>query len=816
MKFDNILSQHLSMGLLLLLAISFPLNGVTSVIGIGPPRFVENKGQVRDQNSMLRPDVLFYAATQEYSFLIRSEGFSFQLFTDCKDHLCQETRPSEETSPSVPYSSPTTYLINRIDANWVGSNSDAVVVGTDTTGGFENYYFPHCPDGIHMVYGFKNVSINNLYNGIDVLFYLQEGTLKSDYLVHSGVDYKQIKFTINGADPFIDKHGNLVYKTKSGQYVMEEKPYVLQKGKKLNANWVIENDEVSFSIYGANNNEPILIDPAYKVWGTFYGGSGGELGSCVKTDSEGSVYFSGTTSSVGTGIIATSGAYQETFAGSTDGMLVKFNGDGTRQWGTYFGGFDLESISSFCIDFSGNIFCLGQTSSTLPSGAISTTGCHQSSYGGGVSDSFIVKFNQTGMRIWGTYFGGSGEERPQGCDTDTSGNLIFCGLTFSANAISTPGSHQEIKNGGSDAFLTKFDSSGVLIWSTYYGGNSSDWPYSCTVDHLGNIYLAGGTSSNSAGSISTPGSHQENINSISEQDGFIAKFSPEGSRIWGTYYGGPHGDQINCIRVNNEGDLIIAGFAGSSSGDEIATPGSHQDTAGYPLGGDAFLAKFDTSGIRYWATYYGGHYNEDALACDFDKEGNIYIAGFADELSGDPLYTISTIDGFQPQHGGDRDGFIAMFNSNGLRQWGSYWGDVGYDEAISCATDTMGHVYLLGNFGWASPGVVSTPGSYQEDYAGSIDAGLIKLNSESGVADLTKYIPHEQQLLYPNPNTGSFLFNNVSNYKNYQIVDMTGKVCSSGVLCEGNNFIENKLNPGNYIFFIYNTEKELSVPFVVR
>ena len=177
-----------------------------------------------------------------------------------------------------------------------------------------------------------------------------------------------------------------------------------------------------------------------------------EIGLSCATDASGNVYLAGRTWST-TGI-ATTGAHQTTSGGSDDAFLVKFNSSGVRQWGTYYGGTRAEVGHSCATDASGNVYLAGITASTT---GIATTGAHQTTSGGGSDDTFLVKFNSSGVRQWGTYYGGSGTEHGHSCATDASGNVFLAGYTQSTTGIATLGAHQTTFGGSNDAFLVKFD-----------------------------------------------------------------------------------------------------------------------------------------------------------------------------------------------------------------------------------------------------------------------------------------------------------------------------------------------------------------------
>ena len=189
---------------------------------------------------------------------------------------------------------------------------------------------------------------------------------------------------------------------------------------------------------------------------------------------------------------------------------MKFNTSGIRQWGTYYGGSDDDLVFSSVIDGSGNVFIVGSTDSNTGA-VIATVGAHQSVYGGGTSDAYLVKFNSAGQRQWGTYYGGNGDDFGNDCTVDITGTVCLVGSTDSnaGAVIATPGAHQFVYGGGtSDSFLVKFNSSGLRQWGTYYGGNGLDVGNCCSIDATGNVYLGGITDSNTGTVIATAGAHQ--------------------------------------------------------------------------------------------------------------------------------------------------------------------------------------------------------------------------------------------------------------------------------------------------------------------
>jgi hypothetical protein len=397
-----------------------------------------------------------------------------------------------------------------------------------------------------------------------------------------------------------------------------------------------------------------------------------------------------------------------------------------RLWGTYYGGTLSDYGESCATDASGNVYLAGRTSSTT---GIATTGAHQTTYGGGSSDAFLVKFNSSGVRLWGTYYGGTVEDFGASCATDASGNVYLAGYTSSTTGIATTGAHQTSNGGGSrDAFLVKFNSSGVRQWGTYYGGTAYDDGRFCATDTSGNVYLAGETQSTTG--IATTGAHQT-TNGGGSEDAFLVKFNSSGVRQWGTYYGGTTYDDGRSCATDTSGNVYLSGQTGSTSG--IATTGAHQTTYGGTGTYDAFLVKFNSSGVRQWGTYYGGTWSDYAYSCATDASGNVYLAGYTSSTTG-----IATTGAHQTLNGGELyDAFLVKFNSSGVRQWGTYYGGTGRDDGSSCATDASGNVYLAGLT--KSTTAIATTGAHQTTYGGgSYDAFLVKFNS-SGVRQWGTY-----------------------------------------------------------------------------
>ncbi len=392
-------------------------------------------------------------------------------------------------------------------------------------------------------------------------------------------------------------------------------------------------------------------------------------------------------------------------------------------WATYFGGNGEDGFFATATDVAGNIFVCGSTTSISN---IATVGAYQSVYNG-YYDAFIGKFNNGGNLLWASYLGGDQQDEGYAVCTDPVGNAYLTGWTRSTAGIATSGSHQTTYGGGYDAYLAKFSADGSLKWSTYFGGGSVDDGRGVVCDTLGNIYLTGYTGSKT--NIATPGSYQDTIGwssiDTSSDNAFIAKFNGNGSLLVATYFGGGGlGAAAVTCALDKSQNIYIGG--GVFKNGIMATPGAYQDTSGG--GWDGFIAKFDSSCVLKWSTYFGGDSGDGVESITVDNDFNLFVTGESFSHS-----RIATPGAHQTTYGGGLyDAFIAKFNDTGALQWATYYGGSGFEFGEGIACDNTGNAYITGYT--TSRNNIATPGSMHDAYiGGAYDAFLSKFSSSGAL-----------------------------------------------------------------------------------
>jgi hypothetical protein len=655
--------------------------------------FMENNGQVVDQNNNARTDIQYKLSANGIDMFLGHGQLHYQF------------SKTEKKTASV-----STY---RMDVELLGSNPDAQVVAEEKQDYFERYYLPQFGENGMVASAYKKITYKNVYNNIDWVIYIKNNKVEYDFVVRPGGNVKDIQLKYNNTSGMnINAEGGMTASTPMGK-ITENKPYAYEtQGKKeVASKFVIKNNIVGFET--GDYKGTLTIDP-FLMWATYYGGIADDEGRAIAADNQGNIYMTG--SAVST-TLATNGTAQNTYGGGTsDAYLVKFNAFGARQWATYYGGTGADSGASVACD---SIFAVYIAGSTTTLGGMASGSAYQIISGGG-DDGFLAKFNPaTGARVWATYFGGANEDYVSALTTDHFGNVYIGGFTQSTASIATAGSYQSVFGGTTDGFLAQFNSTGTIQWATYFGGSAVDEIYGITADRNSNVYITGIT--NSIDNITNGNTYQAALNGAN--DAFLAKFDRNGNVHWSTYYGGSATDQGNAVVCNKTGEVVFVG--NTTSPDGIATALAYQSSYG---GGalDAFLAKFDTLGNYKYGTYYGGPDLDYGQAVTVDSFNNMYLTGATYSTTG-----ISATAGYQPALGGTEDAYLAKFTSFGQRLTASYIGGLGVDYGYGIATDTANNIYVGGSTNSTSG--IAGGAAFQNAFGGVNDAFLSKLTRDTDV-----------------------------------------------------------------------------------
>lgn len=387
-------------------------------------------------------------------------------------------------------------------------------------------------------------------------------------------------------------------------------------------------------------------------------------------------------------------------------------------WATYYGGASLNSNISYshCIGSNNaGTFVLGGI--TYCTTGIATTGAYLGSRQGAI-DGFLAKFTTNGVLLWGSYYGGLQSDFIECLGVDSFSNIYIGGSTYSNSGIATPGTFISNKGGSIlTGFLGKFDSNGFFSWGTYLGDSTmvSSSLEILDIDILDNSTISMVGTVHNTINLATIGTHS--LIQSGAIDIIIFSFNTNGSRKWTTYFGGPLNERRPSIEITKSNEIIISGITSSDSG--IATVGAHKVTR---QGIDGFIAKFDSTGNRIWGTYFGGASNDTIFNVDLDSTGNIYVCGSTASTAG-----IATTGAYLASNSPQLTrAFVNKFNSQGVRQWGTYYTGNIYSSAREINLDVNGNIVIAGNTN--STTGIATPNTNQTSLNGAFDVFLAKFN----------------------------------------------------------------------------------------
>ena len=693
--------------------------------------FIENKGQIIDQNQKENKSVLYLLNTNGLNVQLRKNGFSYDVF-EIKTKPTTKTKKQKEEFNLNKFENQAEIKekikFHRVDIDFLNSNSNVKLISEEKSVDYDNYYnVVHAPNGITNVHKYQKVTYQNIYNKIDVVFFIPEDSTKVveyNFVVKPGGKISDIQMQFKGAKTEL-ANNKIKMATRFG--AMEETlpmSWIEEENNKKQVS--IHYKKIKNNVYGLESSEDVtgkrvIIDPVpIRLWGTYYGDNTNNfytLGDAsITTDSNGNAFMSGSTSAPNT-FYATSGAHQTSIPQDiyldTNGIIVKFNPNGNRLWGTYYGGTNYNHISDIKIDYENNVVITGITQATTN---ISSIGAFKPNLTGD-SDAFLAKFNESGIRIWGTYFGGENNDTAFALDIDNSNNIYIVGFTLSLSGISYNCNFQpQLYDGPQydlDAFVAKFNKNGNITWGTYAGGEKQD---QFTTIVVKDNYLVVGGNTLSFNNISTVGVFQENHDINTHTDGMIFKFSNDGNRLWSTYYGGEQVDYIYAIEADDENNIYIGGETASNN--NITTPGSFESSN--PNLYKGYIAKLNNNGSRIW-----GSYLEAILVYSIIfKNNSIYIGGTDDN------YTITSnlTNSCSYRIGGNHEGFIGKFSKQCDLIWGSFVGGNSTFERTVIAIDPNNNIIVSGLTTEANNGVTDS-NSFQPSILGNFrNYFLMKFN----------------------------------------------------------------------------------------
>lgn len=547
---------------------------------------------------------------------------------------------------------------------------------------------------------FARVRYQDIYPGVDLLFYGRDRRLEHDFVLAPGADPRLLRLAITGADRLeIDPAGSLVLHVGDGA-VRLEKPVAYQEvaGRRREVasryRLLRGGREVGFALGPYDRREPLVVDPVL-VYSTYLGGSHDYLrpaanrGNAVAVDRFGRAYVTGYTDALdfpttagGPGVPGP-GAQQHppvdwNFRG--DAYVTILRADGSPFVSTYLATTDSDSGNAIAVSDQG-IYVAGTTSSD--EGFFS----------------WVTRLDMYATEILATRSAARGRSRGLGIAVDPAGDVYVTG---------------DSRNGPEDeghwdyAFVAKLSPDLLQLgYSVVLDGSSHDEGDAIAVDPAGNAYVVGVSSS--------PDFPLVPSGPAGGGAGFLSKLGPDGAILYSV-----RASAAEHVAVDAQGDAYVVGSTAEAG---LATPDGLQTA---PRGdSDLLLTRYDTTGKIAYATYLGGSGTDESGGIAVDRFGNVYLAGTTSStdfpLKNALPTACSSPSACLP------DTFVAkLFRQGSALGYSTLLGGSGYDFARGIAVDPEGVAVVTGetrshDFPLVHPA--------QPDFRGGLDAFVAKIAS---------------------------------------------------------------------------------------
>jgi flagellin-like hook-associated protein FlgL len=283
-----------------------------------------------------------------------------------------------------------------------------------------------------------------------------------------------------------------------------------------------------------------------KVYSKLIGGTGIDVGSAITADANGSIILAGQTNAAFDG---------QPLSAAEDGVVIKLNEDGTRQWTRILG--STSSGASYSVS-------IGQDGAYYVAGRANNQGS-------------LTKYSPDGTKVW---------EQPINADhvLNNAGNAVYGVTTSIDGSIYITGPKLgdmdgQTSHGGNDAFVVKYSSDGTKQWTKLLGTAGTDAGYGIKAGSDGSVYVAGETGAQ-AGADSA----------------FLKKLDSNGNELWTQIVQGTAGTSTGArgVTITDDGSAYLTGYTNTNLDGQSAVGGR-----------DIYLTKFSPSGEKLWTRISG-------------------------------------------------------------------------------------------------------------------------------------------------------------------------------------------------------------------
>ncbi len=321
----------------------------------------------------------------------------------------------------------------------------------------------------------------------------------------------------------------------------------------------------------------------------------------------------------------------------------------------------------------------------------------------GDADVLLTKYGSDGTKVWTRQFGRPGNT----VSYDGIDNVGDVAVDSDGNAYVVGDIQGSLDNqphaGGRDAYVVKYAPDGTKLWTRQFGTSQHEYGNGVALDpSSGDIYMSGYTQVGLFEGETRYGAY----------DGFLARYRPDGTRVWIRQFGTANYDYSFKVGVDAGGNTYLAGRL--EGGTTTAGPTDIQ------------VLKFAPNGTQIWRRQFGSSGSETVEDIAVDSSGNTYVGGDTDgALQGNTS-------------AGGRDAFLARYSPDGAQAWVRQFGSTDIDNVYGVATSSGGAPYVAGTtYGVLGNSSAGTNDVFVRRYSPDGTPGVTRQLGSSGQDDAT-------------------------------------------------------------------------------
>lgn len=333
-------------------------------------------------------------------------------------------------------------------------------------------------------------------------------------------------------------------------------------------------------------------------------------------------------------------------------------------------------------------------------------------YHGGSYDAFVTKSNMDGDVLWSLWLGGEAGDFASSVTCGSSGLIVIAGFTSSENITEAIENGSIYHGGANDGVMFTISIDGQILGASYFGGSGSEYPTSVVCDQNDGVIVVGKSSSMVIDGYSV----LQPISGGGMNDGLIIKMDMLGNVQWYSFIGGTGSDHLNDVAISTDGRVVFCGDGSYIDALFSVRPNDDVETT------YGFVGAINNDGEIDWVSYLNGNGAEMFNGIDIDeKTGNILAIGSYDGT----VINVCGISLTRPEF--DQDVVATCLNSEGIPLWVRQISGSGHEVATDIQMDLFSNVYISGSTSSQDLAVVD---AFQENLGGGYDAMVAKLTAE--------------------------------------------------------------------------------------